>query len=1029
MFRVMRRFVRLRTLLLALPMVVGSAVASWADPPARVGRLTQISGTVSFHTSDEDHWSPAVLNEPVTSGNAFWTEPNSRAEIRVGSTAVRMDGSTEFDVTQLDYSGLQAQLPQGTVALHVPLIHDGESYAIATPRGTVTLLRGGRYHIDAGTDQTPTRVAVLQGRAQLSGPGTDLVLGEGESASLTGSDVVAAVTERAAPTPFDEWDLPRAPVTARYVSPETTGYEDLDAAGQWRQDPNYGPVWYPQAVPSDWAPYRYGHWRWVAPWGWTWIDNAPWGFAPFHYGRWAYIGDSWGWVPGPVIVEQPVYAPALVVFIGGGHWRPDDWFDRDPAIGWFPLAPHEVYVPSYAASINYVRNVNVTNVTNVTNITNQTISNITVTNVKYVNQSHATVVSQAAFAGAQPVAHAAVAAPASTLAQAPIVGTGAPVAPRRGDEPHVAATTVAPGPALSPQGRLIPGQVDIRTAKAPTAVSPQAGTPSNPPQGAAPTAASAVPVPGSAGPTVKPPEPAAHNVSANHAPTAMPAVNGTAAAQANLAPLTPAQRPSSAPGPAIKLPGQPGNQVSANQGPIATSAAHGPAAAQANLAPPTSAQRPSGAPGPAIKPPGQPGNPVSTNHGPNAPPAAHGPGAAQANLAPPTLAQRPSSAPGPAIKPPGQPGNQVSANQGPIATSAAHGPAAAQANLAPPTSAQRPSGAPGPGQPGNPVSTNHGPIATPAANGPAPAQANLAPPTSAQRPSGAPRPAIKPPGRPGNQVSASHGPIATSAANGSAAAQANLAPPTLAQRPSGAPGPVIKPPEQPGNPVSANHGPIAMPAANAAAVPTAHLPAPAQAQRSTGAPGPAIATNTSRMPAIPPRSSLPVFHESSGTPGVAQIGKAQPLQSPPAPPNQSTSLRSPAAQPAALHPVPASPVAVRHEPEPTRNVASSTHPIPPPESHRTMPVQQTVAAPRQSAPIRAPAVPPPMHNAVVRPPAPVVAPPPQVAARPPQPVAVAPSAPPAQDRRPAVQQPRATDQHAKDQRVPPRPGEPGYVRG
>ena len=23
-----------------------------------------------------------------------------------------------------------------------------------------------------------------------------------------------------------------------------------------------------------------------APWGWTWVDDAPWGFAPFHYGRW-----------------------------------------------------------------------------------------------------------------------------------------------------------------------------------------------------------------------------------------------------------------------------------------------------------------------------------------------------------------------------------------------------------------------------------------------------------------------------------------------------------------------------------------------------------------------------------------------------------------------------------------------------------------------------------------------------------------------------------------------------------------------
>jgi hypothetical protein len=38
-------------------------------------------------------------------------------------------------------------------------------------------------------------------------------------------------------------------------------------------------------------------------------------------------------------------------------------------VGWFPLAPREVYVPSYRASPRYVREVNVTHVTNVTTIT------------------------------------------------------------------------------------------------------------------------------------------------------------------------------------------------------------------------------------------------------------------------------------------------------------------------------------------------------------------------------------------------------------------------------------------------------------------------------------------------------------------------------------------------------------------------------------------------------------------------------------------------------------------------------------
>ena len=50
--------------------------------------------------------------------------------------------------------------------------------------------------------------------------------------------------------------------------------------------PNTAPMWMPNGVAADWAPYRYGHWVWISPWGWTWVDDASWGFAPFHYGRW-----------------------------------------------------------------------------------------------------------------------------------------------------------------------------------------------------------------------------------------------------------------------------------------------------------------------------------------------------------------------------------------------------------------------------------------------------------------------------------------------------------------------------------------------------------------------------------------------------------------------------------------------------------------------------------------------------------------------------------------------------------------------
>ena len=117
------------------------------------------------------------------------------------------------------------------------------------------------------------------------------------------------------------------------------------------------------------------------------MEAEPWGYAPFHYGRWAHIGPVWAWVPGPIVV-RPVYAPALVAFVGGPG------FGMGIGVGvqaWFPLGPRELFIPWYHHGPNYIREVNVVNVTNVTNI-------------HYVNREVAvTAVSGEAFRGGQPV--------------------------------------------------------------------------------------------------------------------------------------------------------------------------------------------------------------------------------------------------------------------------------------------------------------------------------------------------------------------------------------------------------------------------------------------------------------------------------------------------------------------------------------------------------------------------------------------------------------------------------------------------
>jgi hypothetical protein len=312
--------------------------AALADPPDRVGRLSYVEGSVSIRGPEEDGWGPARLNWPVTSGSAVWTEPGGRAEIQVGAVTMRVDQETELNILRLEDDRMELAVPQGAANIHVPL----------------------------GASVGPIWISTATGPVTISAPGFYSVI-DGEIRTIT-----------APQTPFDQWAASRAQSVAaaqaetlRHVSPQMTGYQDLVAHGAWTVTPDYGAVWYPHAVPAGWAPYRYGHWEYIAPWGWTWIDDTRWGFAPFHYGRWVLVHGRWAWWPGRR-EPRPVYAPALVVFIGigGGH---DHHHHRDRhhrPHRWVPLAPHEHFRPYYRASDVHVRNVNRTTVNNVTVVNN-----------------------------------------------------------------------------------------------------------------------------------------------------------------------------------------------------------------------------------------------------------------------------------------------------------------------------------------------------------------------------------------------------------------------------------------------------------------------------------------------------------------------------------------------------------------------------------------------------------------------------------------------------------------------------------
>lgn len=332
-----------------------------ADPPARVATLSQIEGSVVFAPAGETDWLDAIPNRPITRGDRLWTDKGARAQVHVGSAALHMDSQTFLEMAALDAEALQASLNEGTINARVRQVQSGENFEIDTPQLAFRATRPGDYRLDVDPAQGTTRVTVRDGAAVVYGAnGQAQELVGGQVVTFTGRDL-ERIAVRATPVEdaFDRWaaDLNRAEdqsLTARYVPREVVGYQQLDSNGTWSQDTEYGPVWYPRVTVADWAPYRYGHWDFIAPWGWTWVDDAPWGFAPFHYGRWAMIGSRWAWVPGR-IGPRPVYAPALVAFIGSGGSAS---FSFGSGVGWFPLGPGEVWRPAYRTSPRYISGVN-----------------------------------------------------------------------------------------------------------------------------------------------------------------------------------------------------------------------------------------------------------------------------------------------------------------------------------------------------------------------------------------------------------------------------------------------------------------------------------------------------------------------------------------------------------------------------------------------------------------------------------------------------------------------------------------------
>ncbi|MGH7354903.1 MAG: DUF6600 domain-containing protein [Candidatus Rokuibacteriota bacterium] len=333
----------------APPAPLGAATPS---PEATPARVSYINGEVAFWRPGAEAWAPTMLNTPLAPGDALATGAGGNVEVQIGPRAfVRAAESTQIGLDGQEPDVLRLRVTAGHAALDFRELAPGQTVELETPNAVIAVARAGYYHVQVAADSTA--FATYGGGSATLTPvgGATTPVAADQQVVIAGVDAPRVWVGAAPPLgAWDRWNYARTDAllgaaSARYVGPGVYGADALDQYGRWRTVDTYGAVWVPTSTPTGWVPYSTGRWIHDPRFGWTWLDDAPWGWAPYHYGRWVFVGSSWAWAPGPIIV-RPAYSPALVVFLGGASvsvgvsrplcWAPLGW--GEPVIPWWGRA-------------------------------------------------------------------------------------------------------------------------------------------------------------------------------------------------------------------------------------------------------------------------------------------------------------------------------------------------------------------------------------------------------------------------------------------------------------------------------------------------------------------------------------------------------------------------------------------------------------------------------------------------------------------------------------------------------------------
>ena len=304
------------------------------DVTARVARISFIRGEAQIRRAGVDEWERATLNLPVVEGDEIATV-DGRIEIQFGIyTHLRLAENSFLKIATLKDEGIAVSLPAGTFSVSITSFDKDKTFFEAdAPKTTLAVQRSGTYRIDAGKEgDDEIRISASDGgEARVYSENAGFTIKNGRSARVFIDGPNAGEWESAEVArysdEFDEWAEDRDELVAkrlkdayydRYYDQDIYGADDLNGYGDWVHSVDYGYVWRPYnssiSTYVDWSPYRYGHWRWMPPFGWVWVNDEPWGWATYHHGRWLYDNGYWVWSPyGYYRTSRSWWFPALVV--------------------------------------------------------------------------------------------------------------------------------------------------------------------------------------------------------------------------------------------------------------------------------------------------------------------------------------------------------------------------------------------------------------------------------------------------------------------------------------------------------------------------------------------------------------------------------------------------------------------------------------------------------------------------------------------------------------------------------------------